>query len=445
MNVNSIKLDITNKCNLNCLHWYNYENSSKEDNLSLDQFINMVNVCKKFGLKEIDFAGREPLMRKDILKLVEYVKKSGLICSITSNCTLLTKDISKRLIDLKLDVISFSLDGCCAETNDLVRGKDTYNKVIKNINKLNEIKEITNSKEPKLQLNFTMNSCNINEMRKLEKIVDTLKVDILILSIINREGNAKKNDFLMIKKNVYIKSIETLFKHLKDKKRYDIIEKMVPAGVPPLVLNYLNFKYKLDIPILYEGCYIGKSKNFYVNADGNIHICQLLFKSINKRQKDITLDELIQDPEDVLLNKFNYYEEFVKNLDDNFKNNKNFVCYKCPFKNKCKMCPAYIGKGNYEILEYCKLANEYLTSYFNRIIKSKLQINFRDDCNYKIKDNEIIIDNKINKSKKYLKLNKNQMEIINSINIKPTYNDFNDSDKKFINFLLLTRSIDYEK
>jgi MoaA/NifB/PqqE/SkfB family radical SAM enzyme len=59
----------------------------------------------------IYFNGGEPTLRQDLLELVSYVKKKGLVCSFTTNGSLLTPDFAKKLMITKIDFLSVSIDG----------------------------------------------------------------------------------------------------------------------------------------------------------------------------------------------------------------------------------------------------------------------------------------------------------------------------------------------
>ncbi len=67
--------------------------------------------------------GGDPFMRQDLFDLLEYGRDIGLIMSVSPSVTsLITCDRLKRLFDLGISRLSFSLDGSTAEIHDSFRG-----------------------------------------------------------------------------------------------------------------------------------------------------------------------------------------------------------------------------------------------------------------------------------------------------------------------------------
>jgi radical SAM protein with 4Fe4S-binding SPASM domain len=86
----------------------------------------------------------EPLLHKDIFKMIEYAKNKGVnYVVMNTNGTLLTDKMIDKVVNSKLDIIRFSIDGS-AETFMRVRGVE-LKKIEQNINKLKNVKEIRRS------------------------------------------------------------------------------------------------------------------------------------------------------------------------------------------------------------------------------------------------------------------------------------------------------------
>ncbi len=75
---------ITNRCPLACSHCYEWDNIDKNDRLSRDDLIRILNIFKENGIRHIQFSGGEPLVRFN--DLVELVREA----SATMDCWLLT-------------------------------------------------------------------------------------------------------------------------------------------------------------------------------------------------------------------------------------------------------------------------------------------------------------------------------------------------------------------
>lgn len=76
----------------------------------------------------------EPLIDKELYHKVSYAKKSGLNgIGFASNCSLLTPEISEKLIKSGLDTIICSVDGFKKETHEAIRPGTNFDEVVNNI------------------------------------------------------------------------------------------------------------------------------------------------------------------------------------------------------------------------------------------------------------------------------------------------------------------------
>ena len=62
------------------------------------------------GTRYIYFTGGgDPSMHPKLIELIEYVKKKGLICDMSTNFTLMTKEKIERIVKAGMDHINISL------------------------------------------------------------------------------------------------------------------------------------------------------------------------------------------------------------------------------------------------------------------------------------------------------------------------------------------------
>ena len=142
-----LRISVTDRCNYRCSYCmpseifnkdYNYIKQSKI--LSYEEIIQISIALKKIGLKKIRLTGGEPLLRKNIDKLIYKLKNEVGIkhISMTTNGSLLT---GKKLNELKtsgLDSLTLSLDTLNPDKIEKINGtKKTFelDKVIESIEK----------------------------------------------------------------------------------------------------------------------------------------------------------------------------------------------------------------------------------------------------------------------------------------------------------------------
>ncbi|AEH60583.1 Radical SAM domain protein [Methanosalsum zhilinae DSM 4017] len=117
--------NVTKRCNLKCLHCYSKSgDSSSEDELNAElnteEGKQLIDDLADFGTPVILFSGGEPLVRKDLPELVSYARSKGMRAVISTNGTLIDKDMAKVLRDIGLSYVGISLDGTL-KTNDKFR------------------------------------------------------------------------------------------------------------------------------------------------------------------------------------------------------------------------------------------------------------------------------------------------------------------------------------
>ena len=93
--INTLMYDITMNCNLRCIHCYNNEFLDAGQSVEID-VREVIDGLSKIKFTNIVIQGGEPLLVKNLEKLIEELNNKDINVFITTNATLLTKE-SKRL------------------------------------------------------------------------------------------------------------------------------------------------------------------------------------------------------------------------------------------------------------------------------------------------------------------------------------------------------------
>ncbi len=213
-----VYLSLTNRCNLKCKMCDIYKNpSSKEHELSTDIIKDVIAQIKEMGIKHLIFSGGEPLLRDDLVELVEFAVLRGLgMVDIISNGTLFNDDIIRRLINSGLNHITISLDGV-GKVNDEIRGEGVFDKAAANIDRINYWKRRYESAFPTIGINFTIMDNNIDEILPMVEFARDKNCNILVFQPLlsnNTKMFEKEESVLWPKKESVSKMIE-VFKEVK--------------------------------------------------------------------------------------------------------------------------------------------------------------------------------------------------------------------------------------
>lgn len=162
--------NVTKACNLRCIHCYaKADNSPDPDELTTKEGFKLLEDLSEFGCPVILFSGGEPLIRPDILDLIQKGVKLGLRVVISTNGVLIDEVMAKELKKLGVSYVGISLDGW-KEVHDKFRGvKGSFEKVIYAV-------EACIRENLKVGLRFTMSKLNAKEIPKVFDLVEELKI-----------------------------------------------------------------------------------------------------------------------------------------------------------------------------------------------------------------------------------------------------------------------------
>ncbi len=124
----------TKKCNLRCVHCYsNAGNKESPEIMTTEEARTFIRDLADFSVPVILFSGGEPLLRKDIFELASLAREQGMRTVLSTNGTLITKMVARKIRGAGFAEVGISLDGIGAK-NDLFRGrKGAYEAALKGI------------------------------------------------------------------------------------------------------------------------------------------------------------------------------------------------------------------------------------------------------------------------------------------------------------------------
>ena len=120
----SLRITLTNRCNVNCLYCHHDGMVKSSEEMTADELYTICKIAKKIGVRKIRLSGGEPLLKKDIVEIVEKIASLDFKdISMTTNGILLEK-YAQDLKDAGLDRVNVSLDTLDRETFEFITKKD---------------------------------------------------------------------------------------------------------------------------------------------------------------------------------------------------------------------------------------------------------------------------------------------------------------------------------
>lgn len=176
----SATFGMTYKCNLRCTTcgvWVRGENDTEVE-LTTEEILDTARQLREMGVDLAILVGSEPLLRRDSLTIVEGMRALGLDVDIITNGTLFTEATSERVVKAGVRAVTISLDGI-GERHDRIRGQErAYERSMKGLARLRQVKERLNSERPTLAVHATISLTNTDELVAISNLSEELGLEV---------------------------------------------------------------------------------------------------------------------------------------------------------------------------------------------------------------------------------------------------------------------------
>lgn len=323
-----IQLDITNRCNLRCIHCRVYEETRTRPDLPLKYYLDAIAQARELGGEDLLLGGGEPLLRGDeVFTLARSAADAGYeSITLLTNGLLVNQDLVQKCVQAGLTEVQVSLDGPNPEVNDYFRGLPGGFK------RAAEAVHLFAQTDIRTAVTLTVTDFNFPSLRDMARVSCELGVDQLTYRRFIPQGYGA--DFDEVALDVTREQIQELF-HIQAELSETLNDKMTVA------LALFPFHMLRHPEVLQEyqemiaqgpcgGCSAGVI-GLLVGPDGTIKPCPHL---------DISLGNIVTHR----LEEIWLHDSTVLSL-----RNRTLLegaCQDCAFVNVCGGCRAYpLAKG----------------------------------------------------------------------------------------------------
>ena len=139
----SATMDLTVRCNLNCVHCYINQpagsRSARTNELKTDQVKQILDTIADAGCLFLVLTGGDPLLRSDFSEIYMHARRQGFIIDLLTNATLITPEIADLLAESRPHSVDVTLYGATAETYEAVtRVPGSFTRFLRGLNMLVE-------------------------------------------------------------------------------------------------------------------------------------------------------------------------------------------------------------------------------------------------------------------------------------------------------------------
>jgi MoaA/NifB/PqqE/SkfB family radical SAM enzyme len=250
----------------------------------MESVFKIINKLAKSGVKGIGITGGEPLSRKDILYILEYIHSKNLKICLATNTDFYNKYYKQ--INKYVDVVGIPVEGSTEKIHDAIRG-------IGNFKNVTNALRTTNRNNKKIYITTVVTKNNILDITNIENLLVKYKNKITywklyeLIKYYNRP-------FQKIKHTIPLKIIRHIIKNIGKK--------------------------------------LGRNKTFYLTSKDRSETSFIINPNgdavVPQREKDKTYDILLGN---ILSDDIKKIFEKWNNLIDYNK----YKCHKCALKNGC--------------------------------------------------------------------------------------------------------------
>jgi len=228
--------------------------------MSTDQIFQMIDEFVEMGTMQFSITGGEPMLRKDLAKIVSHARNQGLFVSVATNGSLVPQRLD-YLIDA--NSVNMTLDGP-EEIHDLQRGKGDFKKVIRAAELLKENKIF-------FYINVVLTKNNCSRLPELLAIARSLQIRMMLQPVFySKPSHASDLSGYQNTKYEDKEFLKTLDQLIEEKKK----------GNPHLLLSktyYEDVKKNIQRKTKIV-CKNGGGLFSTVSPEGNVTPCNLLVK-----------------------------------------------------------------------------------------------------------------------------------------------------------------------
>lgn len=259
--IDYLRISVTDKCNLRCRYCMpecGVELIPHEELLTLEEIYRVVRIMEGIGIKKIRITGGEPLVRKNIIKLIEDIHALEGIDEIamTTNGVFFGEK-AKDLKKAGLDSVNISLDTMNQESFKKITGSDEHKRVMDAIDE---------ALKQNIRLKINCVPCrefNENDIEEIALLARNYPVDVRFIELMpvgcGRNFHGISNDEILSRlENVYGKGT---------------IAREKRGNGPAKYYDFTEFQGKIGFisPMSHKFC--SECNRIRLTAEGRLKLC----------------------------------------------------------------------------------------------------------------------------------------------------------------------------
>src|SRR5262245_19042743 len=138
-----VYIESTNHCNLRCIMCPTGLGVSQrpKEYMEMGLYRRIIDEIGPMVGAAVLHSWGEPLMHPHLCDMIDYAKRANVTVETSTNITLLNEARARRVLEAGLDTLYLAMDGGTRETYERVRVNSKWDKVLRNVDGLLELKQ----------------------------------------------------------------------------------------------------------------------------------------------------------------------------------------------------------------------------------------------------------------------------------------------------------------
>lgn len=283
--------ELTDKCNLNCLHCGSSCKSGNSTILlieAVEKTLDSVAAAYDPAQILVCITGGEPFLHPDLTKIIAMAHEQGFLVGITTNGTLITKENAEAIVQAGLDSIAVSIDGIGPDHDVFRNGTGSFEHAARGIRYLKQA-------GIKPQIITVVHRNNISHLEQMFSYFQNLGIRSWRIVNVEPIGRAVENNLLLSGSE-----LKRLLDFIREKRFDRNCDMHVTYGCS----HFLGFDYEHELRDFYFQCGAGL-QIASVMANGEIGACLDIERLPELIQGNIYKDDFV----DVWENRFRVFRQ----------------------------------------------------------------------------------------------------------------------------------------
>ena len=321
--------NVTNRCNLSCKHCYiEAKDEEHKGELTTQEAKRFIDDLGKMKIPVLLFSGGEPLLRGDIYQLAAGADKKGIRPVLSTNGTLISRQVAKELRMSGFKYVGVSLDGLEQIHDDFRNRVGAFQLALKGL-------ENAMQAGLKVGVRFTISEKNKDDLPQVLDLVAERGIPRFCMYHLVYSGRGKDLISLDTSKKDKEKTIKFIMdrtlKFSEEKRELEILTVDNPVdGI--IIFRHIKQRHPEKADEVYEllrragGCSAGE-KVANVDPQGDVHPCQFWRNLSLGNVKEKNFSEIWLDKENLYLRKLRDKASYLKGR-----------CKECEWVDICGGC-----------------------------------------------------------------------------------------------------------